>query len=108
MLVSDARGERARERLGTIKRCRNGYDIAEEDLKQRGPGDLFGENGAVRQHGRSSLVLAAACTDTDLLAMAADMAAAVLKRDPMLILPEHRGIAEAAERFLANSENVMN
>ncbi len=108
VLVSDAKGERAKERLGTIKRCRNGYDIAEEDLKQRGPGDLFGENGAVRQHGRSSLVLAAACTDTELLAMATDMAASVLKVDPTLTLTEHRGILEAAERFLKNSENVMN
>ena len=69
---------------------------------------LFGENGAVRQHGRSSLVLAAACTDTELLAMATDMAASVLKGDPTLTLTEHRGILEAAERFLKNSENVMN
>lgn len=108
VLVSDAKGERAKERLGTIKRCRNGYDIAEEDLKQRGPGDLFGENGAVRQHGSSSLVLAAACTDTELLGMATDMAAAVLKQDPKLALPEHKGIFAAAERFLKNSGNIMN
>ena len=108
VLVSDAKGERARDRLGTIKRCRNGYDIAEEDLKQRGPGDLFGENGAVRQHGKSSLILAAACTDTELLGMAATMAAEVLKRDPALALPENQGILSAANRFLDNTENIMN
>ncbi|MBQ9921862.1 MAG: ATP-dependent DNA helicase RecG, partial [Clostridia bacterium] len=107
-LVSDAKGERARDRLGTIKRCRNGYDIAEEDLKQRGPGDLFGENGAVRQHGKSSLVLASTCTDTELLGMATSMAAEVLKRDPALALPENQGILSAAHRFLDNTENIMN
>ena len=108
ILVSDAKGDRAKERLMTIKRCRNGYDIAEEDLRQRGPGDLFGDNGVMRQHGKSSLVLASKCTDQALFALANDMVMRVISRDPQLSLPEHAKIKALAERFLTSSENTMN
>ena len=108
ILVSDAKGDRAKDRLMTIKRCRNGYDIAEEDLRQRGPGDLFGENGVMRQHGKSQLLLASKCTDQSLFALANDMVLRVLQRDPQLNLPEHSRIRALAERFMTHSEKTMN
>ena len=108
ILVSDAKGEKARERLRTIKNCRNGYDIAEADLKQRGPGDLFSENGVMRQHGASSLVLSAGCTDTELIKTASDMAVNLLADDPLLEKDEHACLRRACEKFINKSENTMN
>jgi len=108
VLVSDSRSDRSRERLMTVKRCRNGYDIAEEDLRQRGPGDLFAENGVMRQHGKSSLTLASKCTDTALFALANDMATRVLSKDPQLTAPEHKLIRRSAEKFISDSENTLN
>ncbi|MCQ2456441.1 MAG: hypothetical protein MJ096_03705, partial [Clostridia bacterium] len=91
-----------------IRKCRNGYDIAEADLKQRGPGDLFSENGVMRQHGKSSLTLASNCTDTSLIALAAEMASRVIERDPELILPENERIKALCESFTDKNENTMN
>ncbi|MBR6807815.1 MAG: ATP-dependent DNA helicase RecG [Clostridia bacterium] len=108
VLVSNTKSEKSRERLLTVKKCRNGYDIAEEDLKQRGPGDLFAENGVMRQHGRSQLVLASKCTDTNLFALANDMALRVLTDDPTLAKDKHSLIRNAAERFIAKSESTLN
>ena len=108
ILVSDAKGERARERLATIKNCRNGFEIAEADLRQRGPGDLFSENGVMRQHGESSLVLSAGCTDSELIKMASDMASRVLADDPLLEKDEHAALRRECERFISKSENTMN
>ena len=108
ILVSDSKGERAKERLLTVKRCSNGYEIAEEDLRQRGPGDLFGESGVVKQHGKSSLTLASKCTDPSVFTLASDMALRVIESDPTLEKPENASIREAAERFIRNNENTMN
>ncbi len=108
VLVSDSKSQKSRERLLTVKRCRNGYDIAEEDLKQRGPGDLFAENGVMRQHGKSQLVLASKCTDTTLFALANDMALKVLAGDPSLSDPKNALIRKEAERFISKSESTLN
>ncbi len=108
ILVSDAKGEKALDRLNTIKRFRNGYEIAEADLRQRGPGDLFCENGVLRQSGKSSLVLAAGCTDTELLSLASGLAGAILEEDPLLERPEHEKLKSAALKFIRDSESTIN
>ncbi len=108
ILVSDAKGDKARERLSTIKNHRNGYEIAEADLRQRGPGDLFSENGVLRQSGKSSLVLAAGCTDTELLGLASSLAGAILEGDPQLQRPEHEKLRGVALKFIKDSESTIN
>ncbi len=108
ILVSDAKGDKAKERLRTIKNCRNGFDIAEADLRLRGPGDLFSENGVMRQHGDSSLTLSAGCTDAALIKMASDMANAVLERDRLLENEENAPLRRACEKFISKSENTLN
>jgi ATP-dependent DNA helicase RecG len=108
ILVSDAKGEKARERLLTIKKCRNGYDIAEADLRLRGPGDIFSANGITRQHGESSLTLAANCTDLELISSASHIAEQILAEDPLLEKDEHYHIRKLCERFMENTAGYMN
>ena len=57
------------ERLGVLAKSNDGFYIAEEDLKQRGPGDFFG----YRQSGDPSFKLADIYTDADMLSLAKDM-----------------------------------
>lgn len=63
ILVSDNKGETAKERLGIMKKTSDGFKIADFDLKQRGPGDFFGK----RQHGLPNLKIADMLNDIETL-----------------------------------------
>ena len=80
VLVSDAKGEEARARLDTMRTVYDGFRVAEEDLKQRGPGDFIAsaDASAVRQSGGLSFRFASLCEDSDLLAAAAEDAKTIL------------------------------
>ena len=67
-------------RLNVMVNCSDGFRIAEEDLKLRGPGDFFGE----RQHGLPELHIADLASSLDILKWAQDEAAGLLARDPEL------------------------
>jgi len=97
ILVSNHRGEETRRRLGVMCKTTNGFEIAEEDLKLRGPGDFFGE----RQHGLPKLKIADMVRDTRTLYEAQSCAEEILKRDPGLLLPEHRGLRVLVRELFA-------
>lgn len=78
------------ERLEVISRTNDGFKIAEEDLKIRGPGDFFGE----MQHGLPDLKIANPLKDLELLAQARQFAYKVIKNDPELEMPQHKCIRE--------------
>ena len=80
ILVSDNDGEDNKRRLAVMTRTNNGFEIAEEDLKLRGPGDFFG----ARQHGLPSLRVADFTCDMELLHEARAAAEALLAADPAL------------------------
>ena len=86
VLVSDARGENARERLSVMCREHDGFAIAEADLRQRGPGDFLasGSGDAIRQHGDLHFRLASLAEDTALLEAATAEAKKLLDADPAL------------------------
>lgn len=68
ILVSASRSATALKRLEIMKDTSNGFKIAEQDLKMRGPGDFIkNETGAIRQHGKLKLTLCAGLDDTKLL-----------------------------------------
>lgn len=68
VLVSDAKGETARRRLAVMKETNDGYQIAQEDLALRGPGDFFpSAEGESRQHGAFRFRLANLCEDMTVL-----------------------------------------
>ncbi len=87
VLVNGAQGslgETARQRLKTMCDCYNGFEIAEEDLKLRGPGDFLAlsANASIRQSGSLDFNLADMCEDSDLMTAAFTSAQKFLESDP--------------------------
>ncbi|MCI8654197.1 MAG: ATP-dependent DNA helicase RecG [Angelakisella sp.] len=80
ILLSDARGEGARERLKYLASTGDGFQIAEYDLRTRGPGDFFG----MRQHGLPQLQVADLAADGQVLYRAQHTAGRLLEEDPGL------------------------
>ena len=80
ILLSDTDNPETKERLRVLCSTNDGFKIAEEDLKQRGPGDFFGE----RQHGLPELKVADLAADSRLLQKTQQAAGELLARDPQL------------------------
>jgi len=91
ILLSDATSEEAQMRLNTMCRTDDGFEIAEMDLKLRGPGEFFG----TRQHGLPEFKLADLGSEIQLLEQAREDALDLLANDPKLSLPHHRALREA-------------
>ena len=100
ILISDNRNEETRQRLKVMAKTADGFKIAEEDLRLRGPGDFFGE----RQHGLPGLKVADLGCDTKLLQEAQGAADALLFKDPSLGL--YPALAERVD--LLFSQNTLN
>lgn len=83
-----------RERLEALVRSTDGFVIAEEDLRIRGPGEFFG----LRQWGVPEFRVANLVRDADILQQARQEAFALLKQDPQLKSPIHRFLREAMLR----------
>ncbi|EKB50844.1 ATP-dependent DNA helicase RecG [Cecembia lonarensis] len=75
----------SRVRLDTMVRTNNGFEIADVDLKLRGPGDLMG----TQQSGIADLMIADLSKDAPILTLARDAAEQLLQEDPELVRPEH-------------------
>lgn len=95
ILVSDAKGDIAKKRLNVMCATNNGFIIADEDLKLRGPGDFFGS----RQHGLPNLNIADLHGDMDILKLAQDAAAQLLENDPELMDNDNRFIKAETEKI---------
>ena len=102
VLVSDNKNEETRQRLKAMTRTADGFKIAEEDLRLRGPGDFFG----VRQHGLPALRVADIGCNTRLLSEAQAAAEALLASDPALA--RHPATAERVQKLFHQSENSLN
>ena len=93
---------RKKERLEILNRTNDGFKIAEEDLKLRGPGDLFG----IRQSGEMHFALGDIYQDHETLLKAAEAATELLKEDPRLEKEENRRLKEQAVRLLGKAEAI--
>ena len=80
----------------------DGFRIAEEDLKLRGPGDFFG----FRQHGLPALKVANLVEDLAVLRRAQQIAEELLAGDEGLSQPEHRGLRVMVRRLFARNEQT--
>ena len=93
-LITGSPNPEVLERLQVLERTNDGFEIAQEDLLRRGPGELFGE----RQSGYFDVRLAQAAADTRLLTQVREEAFALLESDPELQRPEHQPLREYLER----------
>ncbi len=94
ILVSDKQSDNTRQRLSVMCHTNNGFKIADEDLKLRGPGDFFGS----RQHGLPELKIAS-MSDMDILESTQEAARRILDEDPGLELRKNRGLDFETKRL---------
>jgi ATP-dependent DNA helicase RecG len=86
-LVAETANQTSIDRLNVIEKCNDGFEIAEHDLRLRGPGEMF----STRQHGLPDLKFASLVDDYDLLIKTRDMAAELVDK---LDEPENAGLKE--------------
>ncbi len=99
ILISDTSADASIKRLKTLCVSSDGFKIADEDLKMRGPGDFIGQ----RQHGLPTLRIADMETDIEVLKTAGIYAKKTITLDPQLQKPEHY---ELKEQVLSLYQNV--
>ena len=95
IFVSGSDTAKAKDRLGILNQTNDGFKIAEEDLKQRGPGDFFG----VRQSGDLRFKIGDIFSDSKVLKEAADAAGAVLAKDELLSSEENVYLKTKVEEY---------
>ena len=108
VLVSEAKGEDAVRRLDTLRRCHDGFAIAEEDLRMRGPGDFLESGGVTRQHGASFASAVGADGDADLMSEAVRAAGELVAADPTLSREDHAMLRESVDRLRAAASATIN
>ncbi|MBI5877013.1 MAG: ATP-dependent DNA helicase RecG [Chloroflexi bacterium] len=100
VLLADSETEQSLQRLAIMEQTQDGFRLAEEDLKMRGPGEFFG----TRQSGIPDLHVAQ-LTDVRVLEDARQEAQSLFARDPELQAPEHELLARRlAQRLRASGD----
>jgi len=103
VLLTASRSAAALERLRALRATNDGFKIAEEDLRLRGPGDFFGK----RQHGLPQLKVADFASDMELLEEAQQAAGELAAEDPALERPEHRGLRRRIREMFAEDSGIF-
>ena len=103
LMTSHKLSSDSKTRMETMVNTNDGFEIAEVDLKLRGPGNLMG----TQQSGVLNLQIADIVKDKDILSLARSHAMQILKRDAPLQLPEHSTI-RAVYIELTKKKNIWN
>ncbi len=104
IMVDGSGEEDTRKRLDILNRSNDGFYISSEDLKLRGPGDIFG----LRQSGEMEFKLADIFTDANLLKTVSEEVNHLLEEDPSLDQEDHRLLRERLEIYLGESYERLN
>ncbi|MEE0729116.1 MAG: ATP-dependent DNA helicase RecG, partial [Oscillospiraceae bacterium] len=104
ILVTDIQNEDTLKRLKLFRDTSDGFQIADADLKLRGPGDFFGQ----RQHGLPQLTIADMSSDLEVLKKAQECAREIMSKN-VLDAEEYRGLRAEMRRLFAKtgSDNVV-
>ncbi|MBS7397890.1 MAG: DNA helicase RecG, partial [Ruminiclostridium sp.] len=102
ILVTDNTNEYTKQRMDIMVRTSDGYEIANEDLKLRGPGDFFGS----RQHGLPELKIADIYADLDILKITGQAADEILINDKHLEKPENSCYLKMINKLFENSPDA--
>ena len=100
IFMSASKSKETKERLEILNRSNDGFFIAGEDLRLRGPGDLFG----IRQSGTLDFKLADVFQDAELLKLAGETAEEILTKDPRLSAAQNVALQKALEHTLSDLE----
>lgn len=96
IFMSASKTKETKERLEILNKTNDGFKIASEDLRLRGPGDLFG----IRQSGILDFKLGDVFQDARLLQKAGEAANSLLLKDPKLELPKHQNLKEYLQNYI--------
>ena len=99
IIVSDAQNQEAIKRFKIMVETNDGFKIADEDLKLRGPGDFFGD----RQHGLPQLKIANFCDDIEVMLQSKNAVRDILNEDPKLQLQSNKGLCALVKRLFKDS-----
>ena len=99
LMTSDKLNSKSRERIQTLVRTHNGFEIADVDLKLRGPGDLLG----IQQSGILDLKIADLGQDSKILQAAREAAQHIMKEDPALVHSHHLPIKAQLARIRSHT-----
>ncbi len=102
VLLSDVGDGTSRERLTTLCRTEDGFEIAEADFKLRGPGDFFG----TRQHGIPNFKIANLYDDNELLQLTGKIAGDIIKDDPKLEKTENQELNKIMNIYRRRMQNA--
>ncbi|KPP97543.1 MAG: ATP-dependent DNA helicase RecG [Bacteroidetes bacterium HLUCCA01] len=104
ILMTDVkRSKEARFRLETMSKTQDGFEIAEADLKLRGPGDFLG----TKQSGLPSFRFADIIEDQPIVEETRDLARKILREDPGLEHPEHQGLSHVFRRYFDSKSHYF-
>lgn len=95
IFISGTKSKDTKKRLEILKKSNDGFYISSEDLKLRGPGDLFG----VRQSGLLEFKIGDIFTDARILQEASEEAAKLEEKDPELQREEHQALRKRLEYY---------
>lgn len=104
ILVDGSGQDGTRERLTILSKSNDGFFIASEDLKLRGPGDIFG----LRQSGDLEFKLADIFTDANILKTVSEEVNRLLDEDPELSSEEHAELGKKLNLYLEKSYDKLN
>ena len=104
VLITSTKNPDSMSRLRTLASTTDGFQISEEDLKARGPGDFFGN----RQHGLPQMRIADLTGDMRLLQEAQEAARQLLEQDPRLERAENRPVLARVRQLFADTPDIFN
>lgn len=103
IMMNASDSDRAKERLEILNKSNDGFFIASEDLKLRGPGDFFG----IRQSGDMSFLIADIYTDAKVLQHASDEVKWILAEDPRLRMEQHENLRIKMREVFAKGDVTL-
>lgn len=104
IMVNCSNSKESQKRLDILNHSNDGFKIASEDLKLRGPGDFFG----IRQSGEMQFALADIYQDAYIMQRASEEVADILGKDPELSSEDHKNLKDYLELFLSDQRNKLN
>ena len=97
--MSGSKTKETKKRLEILNKSNDGFFIANEDLKLRGPGDLFG----IRQSGLMDFRIGDVFQDSELLKKAGEAAGGILREDPLLEGEKYKLLGEKLAAYISGS-----